>query len=45
MGQSHGNPLTRLVYDGHVLKLEFYVTSTGAAPAEEWLEQLPVSRQ
>lgn len=45
MGRSHGNPLTRLVYDGHVLKLEFYVTPNGDAPAEEWLEQLLVPIQ
>lgn len=32
MGRSHGHPLTRLVYDGHVLKLEFYVTPNGDAP-------------
>ncbi len=37
--------MTRLVYDGHVLTLEFYVTPNGDAPAEEWLEQLPVSAQ
>ena len=45
MGTSHGNPLTRLVYDGPVLTLEFYVTPNGDAPAEEWLEQLPMPLQ
>lgn len=45
MRQSHDNPLTRLVYNGHVLKLEFYVTPTGVAPAEEWLEHLTVPQQ
>jgi len=34
-------PSSRLVYDGASLSLEFYVTSSGAVPAEEWLEQLP----
>ncbi|THJ19250.1 MAG: type II toxin-antitoxin system RelE/ParE family toxin [Nitrospira sp. CG24E] len=38
-------PSSRLVYDGASLSLEFYVTSNGAVPAEEWLEQLPLAIQ
>ena len=38
-------PLSRLVYDDPALSVEFYVTSNGAAPAEEWLEQLPLAVQ
>jgi len=45
MRQSYGHSLTRLIYDGSALALEFYVTPTGAAPAEEWLNQLSVSGQ
>src|SRR5688572_26787097 len=45
MGRSHGNSLTRLLYDGHVLKLEFYVRPNGDVPVEEWLEQLPMPIQ
>jgi phage-related protein len=37
--------LTRLVHAGQVLCLEFYVTPSGDAPAEEWLEQLPLQMQ
>jgi phage-related protein len=36
---------TRLVYDGTVRRIEFYVTPSGNAPAEEWLEQLPLVTQ
>jgi len=39
------HPSTRLVYDGAVLSIEFYVASDGATPAEQWLEQLPVGTQ
>jgi hypothetical protein len=42
---SDRHPSTRLVYDGAVLSVEFYVASDGATPAEEWLEQLPVRTQ
>jgi phage-related protein len=38
-------PSSRLVYDGAVLKIESYVTASGTAPAEEWLEQLPLAAQ
>ncbi len=38
-------PLSRLAYDGASLRLEFYITSSGAIPAEEWLEQLPLAIQ
>ena len=31
---------SRLVYDGAVLRIEFYVAPNGVAPAEAWLEQL-----
>lgn len=36
---------TRLVYRGAMLSIEFYVTHGGTAPAEEWLEQLPLASQ
>jgi phage-related protein len=39
------HPSTRLVYDGAVLSIEFYVTPGGTAPAEEWLEHLPLGSQ
>jgi phage-related protein len=42
---SSKHPLTRLVYGGAVLRIEFYVTSNGAIPAEEWLEQLSLACQ
>ena len=38
-------PSSRLVYNGASLSIEFYVTSNGAVPAEEWLEQLPLAIQ
>ena len=37
--------LTRLVYEGQVFCVEFYVSPTGESPAEEWLEQRPLSVQ
>ncbi len=42
---SSKQPSSRLVYDGAVLRVEFYVAPGGAAPAEVWLEQLPVGGQ
>ena len=36
---------SRLVYDGVVLRIEFYVAPSGAAPAEAWLERLPLTGQ
>jgi phage-related protein len=42
---SSKHPLTRLVYGGAVLRIEFYVASNGAIPAEEWLEQLSLACQ
>jgi phage-related protein len=36
---------SRVVYAGAVLRIEFYVATNGVAPAEEWLEQLPVGSQ
>jgi phage-related protein len=36
---------SRLVYDGSVFRIEFYVAPSGAVPAEAWLEQLPLSGQ
>ncbi len=36
---------SRLVYDGTVFRIEFYVTANGDAPAEEWLDQLPLGSQ
>ena len=38
-------PSTRLVYDGAVFRIEFYVAPSRAAPAEAWLEQLPIGGQ
>lgn len=38
-------PSTRLVYDGAVFRIEFYVAPGGAAPAEVWLEQLSLGGQ
>ncbi|CUS38989.1 conserved hypothetical protein [Candidatus Nitrospira nitrosa] len=42
---SSKSPLTRLVYDGTVLRIEFYVASNGTVPAEDWLEQLSDAAQ
>lgn len=37
---------SRLVYDGAVLRIEFYLAPNGCAPTEAWLEQLSrVSQQ
>ena len=36
---------SRLVYDGAVFRVEFYVAPSRAAPAEAWLEQLPIGGQ
>jgi phage-related protein len=38
-------PLTRLVYDGAVFRIEFYVAANGSIPAEEWLERLALGSQ
>jgi len=38
-------PSSRLVYDGAVFRIEFYVAPGGAVPAEAWLEQLPLGGQ
>lgn len=38
-------PVTRLVYDGTVFRIEFYVAPNGIIPAEDWLEQLPLAAQ
>lgn len=42
---SSKSSLTRLVYDGTVLRIEFYVVSNGTIPAEDWLEQISVAAQ
>jgi len=42
---SNKPPSSQLVYDGAVLRIEFYVASNGAVPAEAWLEQLPLAGQ
>ncbi len=39
------HPLTRLVYNGAVFRIEFYVASNRAVPAEEWLEGLAQGSQ
>ena len=36
---------TRLTYQGEVFSIEFLIDGTGHAPAEEWLELLPVTSQ
>lgn len=36
---------SRLVYDGAVFRIEFYVAPSRAALAEAWLEQLPLGGQ
>ncbi|OGW51612.1 MAG: hypothetical protein A2V62_12735 [Nitrospirae bacterium RBG_19FT_COMBO_58_9] len=38
-------PSSRLVYDGAVFRIEFYVAPGRVAPAETWLEQLPLASQ
>ena len=38
-------PSGRLVYDGARFRIKFYVAPSGAAPAEVWLEQLPLGGQ
>lgn len=38
-------PSSRLVYEGSVFRIEFYLAMNGVAPAEEWLEQLPLVSQ
>lgn len=46
MAHSSGKPQpSSLVYDGTVLRIEFYVAPNGVVPAEEWLEQLPIASQ
>jgi phage-related protein len=45
VNRSGRHPSTRLVYDGAVLSIEFYVDPGGGAPAEEWLERLPLGSQ
>lgn len=46
MAHSSSKPQSsRLVYDGAVLRIEFYATPNGDAPAEEWLEQRPLGSQ
>lgn len=36
---------TRLAYEGRIFRVEFYERVNGEAPAEKWLESLPVSAQ
>jgi phage-related protein len=43
--QSGKPPVSRLVYDGTVFRIECYVTAHGVTPAEDWLEQLPLAAQ
>lgn len=38
-------PLSRLVYSGAVLRIEFYLAPNGTAPAEEWLDHLHLRTQ
>ncbi|MBI4405965.1 MAG: type II toxin-antitoxin system RelE/ParE family toxin [Deltaproteobacteria bacterium] len=38
-------PTSKLVYQGAILGIEFYVTVSGEAPAEEWLESQPEGKQ
>ena len=39
------SPTSKLVYQGTALRLEFYVSESGEAPAEEWLESQAESKQ
>ena len=45
VNQAGRHSSTRLVYRGAMLSIEFYVAHGGTAPAEEWLEQLPLASQ
>ena len=36
---------SKLVYDGDVFQIEFYVAASGEVPAEEWLEGLSDKQQ
>jgi phage-related protein len=36
---------SKLVYQGEALRIEFYVSSSGEAPAEQWLESQPETKQ
>jgi phage-related protein len=38
-------PTSKLVYQGAVLRIEFYVSLSGEVPAEEWLESQAEARQ
>lgn len=44
-GSSSKLSSSRLVYVGARFRIEFYVAPGGAAPAEVWLEQLPLGEQ
>lgn len=38
-------PCSKLVYDGEIFRIEFYVTAEDVAPAEEWLNGLAPKQQ
>lgn len=38
-------PTAKLVYQGKAFRIEFYVSESGASPAEDWLESQGESRQ
>lgn len=36
---------SKLVYDGEIFRIEFYMAANGSTPAEEWLEGLTEKQQ
>ena len=36
---------SKLVYEGEIFQIEFYVDSNGHAPAEDWLDRLDAKKQ
>jgi len=36
---------SKLVYEGEIFRIEFYVDSSGNSPAENWLDELPTKKQ
>src|SRR5437868_3592521 len=37
--------LSKLVYDGEIFSIEFYMGEDGSSPAEDWLESQPMKMQ
>ena len=38
-------PCSKLVYEGEIFRIEFYIAANGTAPAEEWLDSLTEKQQ